>query len=259
MLTELRKSIGYIIYERTTSPFWGAFVFSWLICNWKIWFVIFVVNEDKLSVNKIDYVSNNLVNWKPLILYPFISTLILVTIFPLLSNLAYWITIIYAKWRLDKKNEVEKKQLLSIEQSIEIRVSNRQIEENYNKLVSDKETEIKTLKIEIEELQKRFSEPSQVLVTKISENSRKEEIESWEDEYNEFKTSIKFNDFGQILLDVNTGYRTASYSTPKDSLVYFQSLELIKPDGRNIGFELTSKGLYFSKLYNKNKYELPKK
>ncbi|MDB5286188.1 MAG: hypothetical protein JWR05_1137 [Mucilaginibacter sp.] len=256
MLSELKKSVNYIIYERTTSPFWGAFIFSWLICNWKIVFIIFVINEDKLFLNKIEYISNNFIDWKPIVLYPFISTVILITIFPLLSNGAYWMTIIYAKWRLDKRNEVEKKQLLTIEQSIAIRLSNTQLQESYSRLVSDKEAEITALKLENDELNKQLSEPGQVLVDRIAQNSHKAEIEDWNKEYDTFKRSTLFKDFQYILYDVNSNKAISSYGTPPASIVYFQSLGLIKKSESRTSHELTEKGLHFSKIYNKDKYEI---
>ncbi|MFD0792585.1 hypothetical protein ACFQZX_03090 [Mucilaginibacter litoreus] len=255
MFSELKKSVNYIIYERTTSPFWGSFVFSWLICNWKIILTIFIVSEENLAVNKIQYISDNFIDWKPIALYPFISTLILVSIFPLLSNGAYWITIIYSKWRLDKRNEVEKKQLLSIEQSIAIRVSNTQLQETYSKLVSDKEAEITALKIQIEELNQKLSEPSQVMIENISRNSKKMEIEEWNSEYELFKDSAAFNDFQKILYDVNSNRSITNYSTPPSSMVYFQSLGLIRRSESRASQELTDKGLHFSKIFNKNKFE----
>ncbi|MET3502434.1 hypothetical protein ABIC45_004058 [Mucilaginibacter rubeus] len=253
MLSELKKSVNYIIYERTTSPFWGSFIFSWVICNWKIVMTIFVVNEDKLPVNKIDYISQNLINWKPVALYPFISTTILITIFPILSNGAYWLTIIYSKWRLDKKNTVEEKQLLTIEQSIAIRISSRQLEENYSRLVSDKETEITALKLEIKEMRSKFTE-AQSATENIPIDKPKTELDEWQEEYEQFKVSSKFNDFERLLIDLNSNLATNSYNTQMTSIIYFQSLGLIEP--KNAGQQLTQKGKYFSKLFNR-KYETP--
>ncbi|WP_183579194.1 hypothetical protein HDF18_23800 [Mucilaginibacter sp. X5P1] len=255
MLSDLRKSISYIVYERTTSPFWGSFIFSWLICNWKIVFTVFVVSEDKLSINKIDYISQNFISWQPLFLYPLVSTLIIILFIPLLSNGAYWISIIYDKWKADKKNEVEKKQLLSIEQSIAIRISNAQTEERYSRLVSDKESEIKTLNLEIEELNKRLNEPTQVFVNKLSENVQKTEIDEWTDEYNQFKTSSTIRDFDKTLIYITANTRIGNYDLSLESLTYFISIGLIKLAQDRNSYELTTKGMYFSKLYNQNKYK----
>lgn len=255
MISELKKSVNYIIYERTTSPFWGAFIFSWLICNWKIVFTVFVISEGRLVVNKIQYISDNFINWKPIALYPFISTIILISIFPLLSNGAYWITILYSKWRLDKRNEVEKKQLLSIEQSIAIRLSNTQLQETYSRLVSDKEAEITALKIEIDEINKKLLEPAQVMVENMSRNSKKAETVEWDKEYETFKNSAVFSDFQKTLYDVNSNRAISSYGTPPASMVYFQSIGLVKRSDSSNRQELTEKGLYFSRIFNKDKYE----
>lgn len=255
MLTDLRKSVNYIIYERTTSPFWGSFIFSWLICNWKIILAVFVVSESKFSTNKIDYISQNFIGWLPNAIYPLISTLILIMLFPYLSNHAYWITLIYSKWRSDKKNEVEMQQLLTVEQSIAIRRANKEIQESYLQLDAAKEDEIKSLKLEIAELNKRLSEPAEVMVSNISKNSEKAKLDEWNRDYSDFTTSRLFGEFERLLIDVNSNYSMDSYGISKNSIIYFQSIEIIKINSHGAAYELTEKGLYFSKLYNKEKYE----
>lgn len=254
MLSEFRKSVNYVIYERTTSPLWGAFIFSWLICNWKIVFTVFVVGEGHLNSNKIDYIQNNFIDWKPLILYPFISTAILITVFPILGNLAYWITIIYSKWRLDKKNEVEKKQLLSIEQSIALRTSVNQIQESYIKLNTDKDTEINALKLEIDELNNRLNES--ISIDNIVPNNNKRAVTTeWKEDYQGFKTSTMFDEFRNLLSDVNSMRGMGSYATKQSAIIYFQSLGLIEKNSHGAAYDLTEKGMYFSKIYNKELFE----
>ena len=56
-----------------------------------------------------------------LIWYPLLSTVILLTLIPFVSNGAYWLSLKFEKWRVDNKNEIEKKQLLTLEQSIQLR------------------------------------------------------------------------------------------------------------------------------------------
>ncbi|MDB5155618.1 MAG: hypothetical protein JWR50_325 [Mucilaginibacter sp.] len=252
MFTELRKSVNYIIYERTTSPFWGSFIFSWLICNWKIVCTIFVVSEDRFTTTKTDFISQHLVDWKPLILYPFISTAILIVLFPLISNGAYWMTLIYSEWRLNKKNSVEKKQLLSLEASIALREVNRQLQENYRQTIEAKEADNSLLRLEIQELEKRLSEPAQVLISKISENENKSKFDIWGEEFEKFKTTEKYREFDQLLIDLASNEIIQYYATNYEGLAYFSGIDLIEKVNQR--YALTEKGKYFSNLYNQNKY-----
>jgi regulator of replication initiation timing len=252
MFTELRKSVNYIIYERTTSPFWGSFIFSWLICNWKIVFTVFVISENQLSINKIDYISDRLIDWKPLILYPFISTAILIVIFPLIGNGAYWITLIYSEWRLRKKNDVEKKQLLSVEASIALRSVNKQLEENYLQSIDAKEAENSLLRLEVKELEKRLSEPTQVLINNIANNSTKSKFDIWKDEFEKFEKSGMISDFETLIANVASSQPIDFYTLGYEKLAFFSGIELIERNGNR--YDLTEKGKYFSKLFNENKY-----
>ncbi|OAE92003.1 hypothetical protein [Flavobacterium psychrophilum] len=149
-MEEIKKSISAILYERTTSPLFGTLIFSWLLWNWKIPYLSFFVSEDKLNINKIDYIIANYNNSDYLITYPLISTFILLTIIPFLSNGAYWLSINFENWKSKHKNLIESKQLLTVEQSIELREQILKQEERFSKLVQDKNLEIQSLKKQID-------------------------------------------------------------------------------------------------------------
>lgn len=145
-MQDIRKSISTILYKRTTSPFYGTLIVSWIVWNWKIIYLTFFISENKITESKIDYIVENYSDIHHLLTYPFISTIVLITLIPFLVNGAYWISLSFANWRLTQKNLIEKKQLLTVEQSIELREQILKQEERFSKLVNDKNLEIEQLK-----------------------------------------------------------------------------------------------------------------
>ena len=156
MISEIRKSINSVLYERTTSPLFGSFLISWSIWNWKIIYLTLFISEERLvknnsAVTKIEYIEANYLNNYELIFYPLISTVVFVCIVPFLSNGAYWLSLKFNKWRIDKRNSVEQKQLLTLEQSSALRNELLVTEKKSQELIEAKEIEIKSLKMIIDE------------------------------------------------------------------------------------------------------------
>jgi len=119
MLTEFRKSVNSILYERLTSPLFGTFFLTWILWNWKIVYLTIFISEKQIDQNKIDFIVTNYCDGTNLLWYPLISTIVLVTVYPFVSTAAFWIAIKFNKWKLDIKNKEESIQLLSLEQSIQ--------------------------------------------------------------------------------------------------------------------------------------------
>ena len=145
-MTELRKSINAILYQRVTSPLFGTLFISWIVWNWKIIYTTFFINEDKIDKNKIDYIVENFSDTSSLIWYPLLSTLILITLIPFISNGAFWLSLNFEKWRVNSKNKIEKKQLLTLEQSLQLRQQLLDYERKFESLLNQKDTEIKSCK-----------------------------------------------------------------------------------------------------------------
>ena len=135
MFSEFRKSINSILFERVTSPLFGTLTISWLLLNWRIPYLTLFVSESKIKETKIDYILSNYADVHFLITYPIISTAILITLVPFISNGAYWLSLKFKKWKIDKKNEIEKTQLLSLEQSINLRKELRENELEFEKIL----------------------------------------------------------------------------------------------------------------------------
>lgn len=165
--------------------------------NWKIPYLTFFVSENKLKINKIEYIISNLNDSHFLIIYPIISTIILLTIIPFLSNGAYWLSIKFESWKSRHKNLIESKQLLTIEQSIELREQISKQEERFSKLVQDKNSEIISLKKQIEsektaENEVFINDDPELELKRLADriNNNKEELNS----FNKITSAIQ-NDF----------------------------------------------------------------
>lgn len=145
MFDEIRKSINSTLYERTRSPLYSTFIISWCSWNWQLIYYFFVVDPKTPFFTRIDCIKNEITNNWTLIYGPILSTLIILTIFEIISNYAYWLHLYFKTWRINKKVKVEGKQLLTYEQSLKLRNNIRQTEEVYVKLIQEKENEIKIL------------------------------------------------------------------------------------------------------------------
>ena len=151
MFDELKKSISALLYERTTSPLFGTLVVSWSVWNWKIIYLTFFISEKELiGKNKIEYIIENYNDNFNLYWFPLISTTILITLIPFISNGAYWISIKFLKWKKDKKNDVEMNQLLTVKESIELRELVVDQEKRFENLLEVKNTEIKQLMLQLD-------------------------------------------------------------------------------------------------------------
>ncbi len=238
-MKDLANSIKTILNERISSPFYGSFIITWLLWNWKIPYVTFFINSSALKINKIDYILSNCNDLHYLITYPIVSTILIIGIVPFITNTAYWITLLFDQWRLNKKIGVEKKQLLTLEQSLQIRAEMQSSEEKYEKLLQNKDVEIERLKKHIEAL-KEFT-PS---IDDVKSN-----------EYEEFKELLK-NDsvikhLESIVNHANRGW-TIDSEIPSSVLNILVASDIITSKGSS-RYDLTQKGkrFYSASLSNK--------
>jgi hypothetical protein len=262
MLTELKKSTNAILFERVTSPLFGTLIISWLICNWKIVYLTIFISESKLEKNKIDYIIENYQNIHTLITFPLISTFLLLTVIPIISNGAFWMSLIYKKWKTDKKNEVEKTQLLSIEQSVELRKEIRDKEIQFEKILEKKTLDEKLLKAQIEELELKFTEE------KSTEESTKQKKIRKNNSSNSYESSeyIKLKKNKQILdsFEKITSSIRKDFQFPKDTSEelkeYYLINDLVKEEYDDFEnekyYELTFKGNGLYKDFFNEKFEV---
>ena len=254
MITELRNSINSILYQRVTSPLFGTFCVTWLVWNWKIVYTTFFIDEDKIDKNKIDYIVENFNDTAILIWYPILSTVILLTLIPFASNGAYWLSLKFEKWKVDNKNEIEKKQLLTLEQSIQLRGQIIESERNFDSLLQNKNREIKQIKGVVDELKSGKNKETGF----IEKGSQADETE--QDLLYTFNKVLK-NEKLKIARNVINSHIQGGYSgLSKDEnidskvLSYFESNDLIELMDQGM-YKWTERGKRLNKRINDMEFE----
>lgn len=152
MISELRKSFGAVLYERASSPLYGAFLISWLLWNWKVPYVTFFVKASEIDATKIEWLITNCSDISALLVYPLVSTIFLLTVVPFIANGFYWLHVKFNKWKVDQRNQIEMKSLLTLEQSMSLREEIVNTEKNLESVLEGKDIEISQLKAQINEL-----------------------------------------------------------------------------------------------------------
>lgn len=87
-MDDLIKSLKAHLYDRTTSPLSGAFILSWLFCNWEI---VLVTISDSYIYDKLFHLRNLIKEsgiWN-LLINPLLGTAFFILIYPHFSNWAY--------------------------------------------------------------------------------------------------------------------------------------------------------------------------
>lgn len=242
MLDDFRKSINSTLYERVASPFYGTLIFTWLVWNWKIVYLTLFVNEDTINGNKIDYILGNYAEVNNLVIYPIVSTIILLTIIPFITNGAFWLHLKFHKWRVEKKHEVEKSQLLTLEQSINLRSEIADNDKLFEGMLTGKDSEIKILKIQLEEAQRSAS-----LYESIPDVTNEPITQTADEEqFSEIVAKIINNTELRSHLDllaehVNKGWALGK-DFPKKVVGFYVSNNLIKMQSDKVSYVFTSLG-----------------
>jgi len=141
-MKDIVNSFKAHLYERTSSPLIGAFIFYWLIFNYKMVVVLF---DDKLKSNEkftnIDTIyQNDLFFNIPLngVIYPIIVTLLYLLVFPFISNEIhkFWLK------HQDKLKKISNKQLHTDKEFGELREDFMELQLKFNETFKSMNEEI---------------------------------------------------------------------------------------------------------------------
>jgi hypothetical protein len=248
-MDEIKKSINLIFTERVSSPFYGTLIVSWLIWNWKITYLTFFVDQDKIAENKIDFILKNYNDVLHLTFYPLISTIFLLTLVPFLTNAAYWLDLKFTTWRVSQKNEIEGKRLLTIEQSIKLRSELRELENNFEKLLEKKNEEIARLQNEIN------SELSQNTISSNTTENGKGRSYTVADFNNLYSKPKLYAKLKNLVKTINETYQVPE-DINDDEKEFFLVNEIISEEDDGYGkisYDMTYKGKQiYKEFFNQN-------
>lgn len=270
MIDEIRKSINSTLYQRVTSPLYGTLALTWLVWNWKIWYLTIFVDQDRLSTTKLNYIVCNYGDPIYLVWLPLLSTALILTLVQFISNGAYWLDLKFKIWRINQRNGIEGKQLLTLEQSIRLRTEIREQEQNFDKLLEKKDGEIDLLTKQISELQSRLKETTEQKdeVKETSEQpteprakSKTGKVSTGTDysngDFNRLKRSPKILEKFEYVTKNLRDKNLFPSDTDDNIKEYFIANELVQADYDPMGspiFNLTFKGRQLYKDFYNDKY-----
>lgn len=245
MLSDFRKSIQSILYERLVSPLSGAFFISWFLWNWKIIFILFSNDNELDIIAKFNYIEANLSSLDHLVFFPILSVLCLILIYPFISTGALWVWLKFKKWQNDIKNDVEKQQLLTLEQSLELRFEVQNQGDRFENILKSKEQEISLLQSQNSALSK--------VIEEFRDNKSSTERESfneldYQNDFDKFYQNKNLvNSYKAVAGYVQKGYSLAGLDLANEFLSYYVSNNLITQTEKLGKYDFTEKGKFFLK------------
>lgn len=130
MFQEIKDSVNKYFYTRISSPFYGTFLITWAIWNWRLIYVTLFLNEQHLPTNKLDFIASRYLSTGNLLILPFLYTLFLTMIFPQFTNWIYEYSRKFENDRLKIKQKYDDKMLITVEEKLELekRISDQEAE-----------------------------------------------------------------------------------------------------------------------------------
>ncbi len=156
MFEDVSKSIKSTLYDRISSPLFGAFLMSWGLWNYKF---ILILMSNLPAMEKIAYIEVVLYSGFDLLLvgfvYPFLSSAVFIVIYPIPAKhfFRYWHS--QQKHLKRIKQKIEDDTPLTLEESREIRRDVFRLEAEYGADISRRIDENERLKNIIVDLENR--------------------------------------------------------------------------------------------------------
>lgn len=232
------KDISKGVWERVTSPLISSLLISFCILNWEIIILLFWGNAS--AQDTVFNIKSHFLNMDDskfifrTILMPVLASAFYIFVYPFPARFVYQ----FAKKRQEElialKNEIENKRLLTVEQSINIRLEIEKAKLEVEQIVDKKNDEISYLRKQIEDLKQQ---PVQNIPNTVETLSRK----NWDNEFDTFKEKPQCANFKMKINDFTVGL---FHTKVNSSIADFINLDLVEK--RESYYYLSEKGKYFA-------------
>jgi hypothetical protein len=227
-LSEISNNICEVLKERVSNTMYGTFIISWILWNWKIFYITFFVDQkiifDQFHILKIDYI---LQNYRIDSTLQLVGSIIHIIVAPLIST---YIII----WQLSKLD------LIVFNKNLKNLQAKEKAENKAKEEALDRKTSVLTKTDNLLEIEKKIEE-------KISGN------EEWQNEFDKVSKEAFF--IGAFVSLKNTLYTkrghissiksTDSY-VPANDLAYLHTNNFIEFTNEHKNqIEITEKGKFF--------------
>ncbi|GBF44655.1 hypothetical protein LPTSP2_39590 [Leptospira ellinghausenii] len=252
ILDEIKNSINSVIAERSVSPLFGSLILSWITWNWKILYAIFGQGEYYDFEDRIEYIEIYQSDKLNLTAYPIISALLILAIYPLASISAYWLWLKFDILKKMIRNNAERNELLTLDESVKVRIEIQKSKDLINNLITEKDKEIENLKKERDTLIANN--------LKVTEKNTKNKIRENENTERKISLKEKINSNKKILEALNRifdyhkneiPYDIMKSNVNKDSLEYLKLNKIVSEGfGGEIAFNYLGEEMYKEYLSN---------
>lgn len=210
-MEDIIKSIKACLYDRVSSPLFGSFLISWIICNYKF-FVIIVSNikpHVKLSLIDQIYSQTSDILWFNFskftidgFIHPLLLCLAYIYIYPVISEPVYGFTLNRQKRLRELKQAIENSRLLTVAES-------QKLIQKHNSLLQERESiqleysaTVSALNKQLEDLKAQLNKVSPTSIdrrTKIRDALNEiykasEKLEDGEYNFNDIISSANISD-----------------------------------------------------------------
>ncbi|MCG3680777.1 hypothetical protein [Aliarcobacter butzleri] len=238
-MKDIINSFKAHLYERTSSPLIGAFIFYWIICNYKLIMIIFdgeMKLNEKFDLITTIYPQEKITLWNSFDIYyqillgnglliPLIITLIYILLLPFASNY------IYSLWikHQNKLKKISNEKVLTKKEFGDLQRRFTELELSFDDVFSKKDNEINSLK---ELLDNKEKINLQIKNNLDSINQKHiEEINSLTIKYKE--ELLHQNDEIQRLTDKINGIENKNIHTSLITMEEYHLLEFIGENPEN--------------------------
>ncbi|EPI8558189.1 hypothetical protein ACTAJO_000724 [Vibrio fluvialis] len=191
MITDSVNSIKAYLYDRTSSPLLGAMIISWAIWNYKFVMLIFCdmsYSEKLIMINSL-YDTNYELHFVGMI-FPLATTIFYIFIFPYPSLFVYKFYLNRQSELNKSKQEKENNTLLSVEDSINLRMEMENIKNKIASQIQSKDILIEDKDKIIKSQSESISEKDEEIISNSRElddlnnkiNTLNEEVSTLQDE-----------------------------------------------------------------------------